>query len=505
MSMDDVVPDTGGLTRRQILERGAVLGLTIGGAAGMAADLASAATPKRGGTLRVGLIGGSPNRDNLDPHLEGSSQLSQSYRQNVYSKLTDMAPNGSFVNQLAESFTANKDATVWQIKIKRGVDFHDGSELTVDDVIYTFQRILDTKNNLNAARGNIDMIDPAGMRKINKYTMTVRLTRPWSDFPTAVGQRYINIMKRGTTGPYTVENANGTGPFKVTSWKAGESFSYVANRNYFENGKPYLNGIQVQAFPDPVARVNALIANQVDCICDVPAAQAAVIRQRGLNLIVNPGGNWTPIVMNTNAPPFTDVRVREAMKLVVDRKKAVAAALGGFGSVGNDLFGRHDPLYAKQIPQRPYDPEKARRLMQQAGALNTPITLRTSDANSDMVPLALVFEQGAKAAGMNINVVKDPADTFWSNTWGVAPFTFSSWGYRPFFPQWLQSFVSFNAQETRWNDKYQKQASRLVYKAAATADVKRQKALALQAQRLHWQYGGYVIPYFRQTLDAANK
>src|SRR5215210_2213831 len=157
--------DQRGLTRRDVLGRGAAAGLILGaGAAAPWEAVAATPKPKRGGTLRVGLIGGSPARDNLDPHLEGSSQLSQSYRQLVYSKLADQMPDGSYANQLAESMTPNKDATVWEIKLKKGIHFHDGSELTVDDVIYTFQRILDPANKLDAARGNITMIDPAGMK-----------------------------------------------------------------------------------------------------------------------------------------------------------------------------------------------------------------------------------------------------------------------------------------------------------------------------------------------------
>ena len=121
------------------------------------------------------------------------------------------------------------------------------------------------------------------------------------------------------------------------------------------------------------------------------------------------------------------------------------------------------------------------------------------------MPLALVFAQGAKKAGVSVTVQTVPAATFWTNTWGVQPFTFSSWGYRPFFAQWLQSFYSFNAQETRWHDSSQRRASRAVYAAAATADKKKQQELTGEAQRLLWDDGGYIIPYFIQTIDAASK
>lgn len=502
---DEVMFDEMGneLTRDDLLKRGAVLGLALGGA-GVLADGVAAQTPRRGGTLRVALVGGGSAVDHLDPNAEGrSSGHGQSYRQLVYSKLTDQLPTGAYAYQLAESMTPNRDATVWQIKLKRGITWHDGSPLTVDDVIYTFQRILDPANNLGAARGNIDMIDPQGMRKINNLTMTVRLTRPWSDLRTAVGQRTVNIIKRGAKPPFTAANSNGTGAFRLTEWRPGELYVYARNPNYFESGKPYLDGVRAVSISDPVARVNALIANQVDAIMDVPASQVSLLRQRGKKVIVNPGGGWTPIMMNTQHPLFRDVRVRQAMKHLIDREAAIKAALQGFGGIGNDMFARHDPLYNKKVPQRTFDPDRARALLRQAGAANTEYTLYTSDAVADMVPLALVFAQGARQANVRVKVTRVPADTFWDQTWGVQPFTFSSWGYRPLFAQWLQSFVSFNKEETKWSDRYQQRASRLIYRAAATSNEQQQRALVNEAQKLHWLDGGYIIPYFKQTLDAA--
>jgi peptide/nickel transport system substrate-binding protein len=507
MSTDAESERSDGLTRREVLERGAALGIAVGasGALAQTASGALGATPKRGGTLRVGLIGGGESKDNLDPNADGgSSQLSQAARELVFGKLTDVKPDGSYGLQLAESLEPNAKANVWTIKLKKGIHFHDGQLLTVDDVIWTLKRILDPNNaTMAAARGNINMIDPNGIRKINQYTMTIKLSSSWADMYSALGARYLSIIKNGAQPPFTVGNFIGTGAFKLTSWDPGRHYTYVANKNYYESGKPYLDALDIVGIPDSTARVNALVAGQVDCICAVPPSSVPILKSAGRKIIVNPGGSWNPIVMNTNAAPFTDVRVRQAMKMLIDRKQALKSGAAGYGEIGNDLFARHDPLYNKSIPQRQFDPEKAKSLLKKAGALDDTFTLYSSDAVADSIPMALVFAQGAKKAGVKVNIQQVPASTFWTDTWGKQPFTFSSWAYRPFFSQWLQSFYSFNPQETQWNDAKQHTASRLVYAAAATSDKAKQKELTAKAQQLQWDDGGYIIPYFQQTIDAS--
>jgi peptide/nickel transport system substrate-binding protein len=492
------------VNRREILAGAAALGLAAGGLATFGGRGALAQTPSRGGTLRVGLIGGGASVDNLDPNADTvSPELAQCARKLCFSKLTDQAPDGSFVMQLAESMEPNDDATVWKVKLKSGVTFSDGSPLTVDDVIYTFRRILDPADETMAnARGNIDMIDPAGLERIDDTTMTIKLVRGWSDLVSAVGQRYISIIKNGAKGPWTVENFIGTGPFKLTEWVPGERYTYVRNDHYFEEGKPYLDGVVAIGIPDPVARVNALLAGQVDCICDVAASQAPIVQGGGMELIVNPGGGWTPLVMNTNVAPFNDVRVRQAMKLLINREQAIESVLQGYGSIGNDVFARWDPLYNTDLPQTSFDPDKAKWLLQEAGALDTPFKLHTSDADAQMVPTALVFQQGAKQAGINLEVQKDPTETFWSETYGKVPFTFSSWGYRPFFAQWMAAFVAFNDSETNWTNDVAQKATGLVLQAAGTGDAAKKTELAHEAQKLMQEDSGYIIPFFKQTMDA---
>ena len=191
--------------------------------------------------------------------------------------------------------------------------------------------------------------------------MTVKLTRPWSDLPAAVGQRYISIIKRGATGPLTVENANGTGAFKLTAWMPGDRYASWRTATTSRPASHTSTASTFVGIPDPVARVNALLSGQVDVISDVPGVQAQLIKSAGIKVIVNPGGGWTPLVMNTNAAPFDDVRVRQAMKHLIDRKQAISVALQGFATVGNDLFARSDPLYASRSRSERSTPRRRSR------------------------------------------------------------------------------------------------------------------------------------------------
>ncbi len=488
-----------------VLASGAVLAGCSTSSTTSSSTSASAAAIKRGGTFRVGLIGGSGSSETLDPNGLTPSDLAVYRVQNVFSKLTDMDHTGNYVPQLAESLEPNSDASVWVVKLRPGVQFHDGSDVTADDVIYSFQRVLDPKNKatLGAAAGDIPMVNPAGMTKLDKYTVKFTLSYPWVAFPAQVGQRYNAIVKAGTTN-FTLANSIGTGPFKLTDWTPGQSFVLTKNPHYFLSGKPYVDAVHGISIVDDSARLDALLGNQVDAIEQVSTADAAVLKGRGMNLLVSPAGPWDPIVMNTARGPFKDPRVRLAMKLVANRQQMLESALQGYGTIGNDLFAVHDPLYDHTIAQRQYDPDQAMSLLKQAGYADYPFVLNTAGVVPDFEPSALAFQQSAKAAGINMTVRTDPADSYWGSIYGFQEFFYSSWGYRTFYPQWDQSYVSYNSSETNWKDSNAATAVGLVKQAAATTDVATQQRLTGQAQELEWSDGGYIIWAYKEVLDGLN-
>jgi peptide/nickel transport system substrate-binding protein len=489
------------LTRQQLLAAGAAGGLALT-AWGPGAVALGATTPTRGGTLQVGLPGGSASTEQLDPNTSTVNSIDVARHQNVFSKLADFDAKGKVYPQLAESFEPNKNATLWTVKLKQGVTWHDGSPLTADDVVWSLKRVLDPASKLDSASANITMIDPTKITKVDATTLTIGLKQPWSDLPTQLGQRYLAIVKNGTT-KFTPETTIGTGPFKLASWTPGTQTQLTAYNGYWESGKPYLGTVILNGIDEPTARLNALQSGQVQAIAFVDPSQIKVLKgSSSLVPLISTGGGWTPIVMNTKVGPFRDVRVRQAMKLLADRSKLVKVAEQGFASVGNDLFSIHDPLYNSAIGRRKYDPERAKSLLKQAGQSDLKLTLDSSQATPDMLSSALLFAQSAKAGGVKVTVKKHPVDSFWSAVYGKSAFTHSSWGYRPFFPQWLQSFQAFNKEETNWTNA---KANKLVRQAVATVDQAKRKELAHEAQAIQWKEGGYVIWGFQQRLDGLSK
>lgn len=484
------------ITRRELLWRSVAGGAALSASGWLfelPGDALAASLPKRGGTLRVGTLGGTTHT--LDPHAVVGGNLDIIRNKNVFSRLTDPGRRGEVVLMLAESIEPNRIADAWVVRLRPDVVFHDGSPLTPEDVIYTFQRILNPKLGLDS--GTLSMVDPKGFKKLDKRTLRIKLKYPYSDFPAQVGTRQAGILKAGTK---SFKKLNGTGAFMLKSSEPGRRAALVANRNYFEQGKPYLERLELINVLDATARVNGLRSGQLDAIDWVNAAQVRALRSdRGVRLVLSDTSAWGGIVMNFQVSPFNDVRVRQALRLLSDRQQIVNSVYDGYASLGNDLFGRFDPLYPSSLPQRKYDPEKAKFLLKQAGQENVKLTLQTGEAAAGMVGEALVFAQTAKAGGVSITIDKVDADTYW-DLQGKRAFASSWWGGRRLFTQWLLGY-DFEAPYNECHDT-NKRAQALMRQAMRTVDVKKRKELAFEAQKQLWETGGLIISAYAKFIDA---
>src|ERR1700730_17032646 len=356
-------------------------------------------SPKRGGTFRLGVTGGGA-KDLIDGQTiitkPDQARLVAGFETLLeYDKDYKLQTTG-----LAESVTQDAPDK-WTIKLKSGITFHDGKPLTADDVVYSLKRILTSKEGLFGGAG-LGSVDPNNITKVDNLTVRLNLKTPDSTIGDQLGQYYNGIVPVGYTRAGT---QNGTGPYKVQTFTPGQQSVHVRNPNYWRSGQPYFDQVTVIDFPDPSAQVNALLAGQLDAITDIPFAQVDVVKAHpGLAVLESPGGGWLPLCMAIDMEPFTEVRVRQAFRLMADRQAIVTQVLSGHGRIANDLYAPFDEGYATDLPQRLQDFAQAKSLLKAAGKEGMSVDLHTTDGAAGMVDVANVFANQAKGAGITLNV-----------------------------------------------------------------------------------------------------
>jgi peptide/nickel transport system substrate-binding protein len=254
-------------------------------------------------------------------------------------------------------------------------------------------------------------------------------------------------------------------------------------------------------FPDDTARTNALLGGQVEAINNLPAAQVASVRGNpNLRVMNSQTGAWQPFTMRIDAKPFDDNRVRQAFRLIVDRDQMVAQVLSGFGSVANDLYARYDPMYAKDLPQRKQDFEQAKALLKQAGQEKLTVELVTAPVFQGIVEAAQVFAEQAKGAGVTVKVRRVDSGTFYGDNYLKWPFAQDFWASRVYLAQVAQGDLPnspFN--ETHWGEG---RFESLINQARAEVDDAKRTDILHEAQKMQYDQGGYIIPYFSNIIDA---
>lgn len=492
--------DRGGVTRGGLLR-----GVAAGGAllaapglmAGVGTGVAEAASPRRGGRLRVGLVGGGSS-ETLNP-TNHTNEIDIARVHTLYERLVDFRPDGSLYYQLAEDMAHNADGTAWTIKVRPGVTFHDGSTLTARDIVYSLRYILTPKNNA-AGLSQIAYMNPRRIRARDASTVEIALDHPNAMVPSSLSSRSLYMFKEGTT---RFDVPNGTGPFKFKSWTRGERSLFVRHAGYRAHGGPYLDELEIVSISDPTTRVNALLAGQIDAVGYLsPQLVSTVKANPSLRLLQHDGGGYSCQLMQVDKPPFTDNRVRQAFRYMVDRQQVLQTALLGYGRIGNDLACPFDPDYAREVPQRPYDPEKAKHLLKQAGRADLTVSLYTGDAAPGMLDSAIVIAQQAKKVGVTINIDKVPADQYWTTRYLKTPFETTNWGQRPLDSQISQAFnIGAPEDETDWR---RPDFDRITAEARRTLDPRKRHDLWVEAQRMLWDQGGYIIWGFIQYIDATS-
>jgi peptide/nickel transport system substrate-binding protein len=501
------------MTRRDALRKAAVGGAALGasgllaacggsdsssggGAANTGTGAPAPVKLRTGGALRIGSTGGGA-KDTIDAHLPTTDP--DIMRQwNLYESLAVRTPDfGELQMLVAESIEpVGSKPDAWTVRLKDGVEFHNGKTVGADDVIFSLKRITDPKDP-KVGNSSISYIDRDNLKKIDERTVRIPLKLTNAAFADDLGQYFNAIVPTD----YDPKKPVGTGPFKFQSFSPGQRSVFVKNPNYWQTGRPYADQLTIIDFPDDTARTNALLGGQVEAINNLPAAQLASIRGNpNLKVLSSPTGAWQPFTMRIDAAPFDDVKVRQAMRLIVDREQMVQQVLSGQGSVANDLYARYDPMYASDLPQRKQDLEQAKSLLKQAGKEGLSVELVTSPVFNGIVEAAQVFAEQAKGAGVNVKVRKVDTGTFYGDNYLKWPFAQDFWASRVYLAQVAQGDLPnspFN--ETHWGKgKFES----LINQARGTVDEAKRKEILHEAQQMQYDQGGYIIPYFSNIIDA---
>ncbi len=510
--MTDGRPDGGSqshLTRADLFRRAAAGGVVLAGSgvlgeSAMAGiDAIEAATPKRGGTFRIGVSGGS-TKDFID----GQNIVTRPDQARIVTGWeTLLVFDSKFrltFNGLAESITPNKKGDVWTIRVRDGIEFHNGKTLGAEDVIYSLKRLINPKLGLFGGAA-LKSIDPKRMKKLDKRTVRLTLKQVDGTILDALGQYIAGIVPVGYS-PGAVGKANpniGTGPYKLQSFTPGQQSTHVRNPNYWRSGQPYFDKVIIIDFPDDTARVNALLGGQVDAITDVPPAQVAVVNGHGgTKVLESPSAAWTPICMRVDAAPFDDVRVRQAFRLIANRPQMIQQALSGHGRIGSDLYAPFDEAFASDLPQRKQDIDKAKSLLKAAGKEGLSVDLQTTNGALGMNEGAQVFAQQAKAAGVNVNVKILDSGAFYGDQYLKWPLSTDFWGSRNYLSQVAAgSLPTSPYNETHWPDTKDNKFLSLYQQALKTVDRENRASIMHEMQKMEYDNGGYIIWGFSTLLD----
>jgi peptide/nickel transport system substrate-binding protein len=495
------------LTRREAL-RGALAGGVLVGTAGVLAACGSedvdvptsdsGATSLEnvgnGGSLRIGVAGGGAD-DSIDAHVLATvPDISRAFQ--LYEPLAGRDTNSDFELVLAESIEPEQGAQTWTIRLKPDITFHNGKPVTADDVLFSLQRIVDPDDPKTGA-ASISYMDLERSRKLDDRTVRIRLKFPNVGFPDDLGQYFNSVVPTD----YDPAKPVGSGPFMYDSFVPGERSVFKKNPDYWREDMPRADEVVIIDFPDDTPRVNALLSGQVDAITNLPPSQIAQVESNDqFKVLISETGGWQPFTMRVDQEPFKDVRVRQAMRLLVDREQMIEQVLSGQGRVANDLYSPYDPGYNDDLPQRRQDLDQAKSLLRQAGQSDLRVELVTSPVFQGIVEAAQVIAEQAKGAGVTIEVRKVDSGTFYGDNYLSWTFAQDFWATRSYLSQVAQgSLPDSPFNETHWADP---EFLDLISAARAELDEDRHIELLKAAQEIEWERGGLIVWSFSNQVDA---
>ncbi len=488
---------TGAIGRREFLAGATALGVSLSAASALVAGPAQAA-PKKGGRFRYAVIEGNV-ADSLDPETTTEQHIIN-LAHTIRNFLTEIGPDNELIPELAESWESNSDVTEWHFKLRKGVEFHNGKTMDADDVVASMNihRAEETKSAAKVLMNAVDEIKTDG-----KNAITFKLTGGNADFPSVMTDYHLTIQPSDGEGGVVWQGGQGTGAYVMQNFEPGVRSILTRNPNYWKEGRGHFDEVEILTITDPNARQTALITGEVDAMDGVQLNTAHLLEGDD-EIEIDNVTSWAHLTMPmfTDIPPFDNNDVRLALKYAIDREELVSKILRGYGSIGNDHPISPSLAFYADLPQRTYDPDKAKFHLKKAGLDKLQISLSTSDTiGPGMVDAAILYQERAAKAGIEMKVVREPSEGYYVNVWLKKPFCMVSWGGRPTADV---MFTTAYAAGADWNESHFKHErfNKLLVEARGEVVTAKRAEMYREMQIILKDEGGTVIPIFRNHVYA---
>ncbi len=487
----------GRISRRELLRRATALGLTAALPAGLLAEAAKADEPKRGGHMRIGSVQGSTT-DTLDPATLSSGFVNLLWY-TIHGQLTEVNADGQLEPLLAESFEPDGGPDRWVFELRQGVEFHNGKTVDSSDVIASLQRHKG-EDSVSAMKSVVETITDMKADGPNRVIFTLQEGN--ADFPFALSASSLSIL------PAKDDDVDlsgiGAGSYMVKDFEPGVRALVERNPNHYVPGKAHVDSSEILVIADAAARINALVTNELDISGDIEAKTAHLLEQKpGITVEDTVSTQHYTFPMRTDLAPFDNNDVRMALKLAIDREEVLKKIVRGRGSLGNDHpISPANRFHNADLPQRVYDPDKARWHLKQADMEGLEVELIASDGlYSGATDTTVLFAEHAAKAGIKITPRRAPDDGYWSDVWLVAPWSASYWSGRPT-EDWM--FTQGYSAESNWNESYwQNERFNMLLKAArGELDEAKRRDMYYEMQAITRDDCGSVIHLFANHITA---
>ena len=346
-------------------------------------------------------LSGSP--DTLDPHKTSGTLTFQAIK-SVYDTLVEPDAQGKLVPALAESWFVSDDSLTWTFRLRRGVKFHNGLPFGSADVKATLERVLSE----DIASPHAEKFSAIlSIETPDQSTLLLRLAEPFAPLLSTLASGWGAIL------PQTLIEADhdfgeepvGTGPFRFVQWVRDSKIVFEKNPDYWIEDQPKLDMLVMNIILERPVQVQALLAGELDIIYNVNQEDLVALEKspdtvtdRKLTALV------MVIPINTSRPPFNDLRVRKAINHAIDKQTALDVAYGG-GEVIGTFMDYNDPFYADFAELYPYDPEKARNLLKEAGVgEDVEISLTLPQNFEPHVRAGILYQEMLSKVGLKVNI-----------------------------------------------------------------------------------------------------